>query len=75
MADEGSGKRRWYWPADRERRERTRALAEWHGMLLDRLYGSEAERLLDRLAVHRALAGPELTFLQARLAHVHGGDD
>lgn len=38
-------------------------------MLLDRLVGSEDEPLLDRLVWHRALAGPELTFLQAQLAH------
>lgn len=28
-----------------------------------------------RLAGHPALAGPELTFLQARPAHLHGEDD
>lgn len=75
VADQGSGKRRWYWSADRERRERARALAEWHGILLDRLYGSETEGLLDRMAGHPALAGPELTFLQARLAELHGEDE
>ncbi len=55
---------------DRDRR--TAALAEWHGLLLDRLIGSEAEDRLDRLARHPALGGPELAFLQAQLAYRRG---
>lgn len=61
-----------YGDRDFTRRWRTDALAEWHSLLLDRLPGSEAEDRLDRLASHRALAGPELTFVQARVAHLRG---
>jgi hypothetical protein len=50
------------------RRNRTDNLAEWHGLLLERLAGSEAEDRLDRLVRHPALGGPELIFLRARLA-------
>jgi len=53
-------------------RERARNLAEWHGLLLGRLAGSEAEDRLGRLAGHRALGGPDRTFLQARLARQCG---
>jgi hypothetical protein len=53
-------------------RERARNLAEWHGLLLERLAGSEAEDRLGRLASHRALGGPDRTFLQAHLAHQRG---
>ena len=53
---------------------RARALAHWHALLLDRLAGSEDEVLLDRLVGHRALAGPERTFLHAQLAHRRGDD-
>jgi hypothetical protein len=52
--------------------DRTRDLAEWHSLLLERLAGSEAEDRLDRLAGHPALGGPELTFVQARLAQLRG---
>lgn len=51
------------------RRQRTRALTDWHTALLDRLLHSESEHLLDRLADHPALDGPALTYLQAQLAH------
>ena len=54
------------------RRDRTRDLAEWHSLLLERLAGSEAEDRLDRLATHPALGGPELTFIRARLAQLRG---
>lgn len=56
----------------RDGEERTRKLAEWHHLLLDRLRDTDAEDRLDRLARHPALGGPELTFLQARLAHQRG---
>lgn len=59
----------------RDREARARALARWHTLLLDRLRGSEEEDLLDRLVGHRALAGPERTFLQAQLAHRRGDDE
>lgn len=52
--------------------ERARALAEWHQLLLDRLFDSEAEDRVDRLAAHPALGGPELRFFQAQLAHRRG---
>jgi hypothetical protein len=59
----------WVFPhADYARRHRTDKLAEWNALLLERLVGSEAEDRLDRLVRHPAFAGPELTFLQARLA-------
>ena len=69
------------WPAysypdpDYRRRDRTCDLAEWHFLLLERLAGSEAENRLDRLAGHPALGGPELTFVQARLAQLRGNID
>jgi hypothetical protein len=59
----------------RDREDRARALAQWHTLLLDRLSGSEDEDLLDRLVVHRALVGPESTFLQAQLARRRGDDE
>lgn len=62
-------------PAPRSPKDRARHLAEWHDMLLERLVGSEDEGLLDRLVVHRALAGPELAFLQAGLAERRGDAD
>lgn len=53
-------------------RERASNLAQWHGLLLERLAGSEAEDDLDRLVSHPALGGPERTFLQALLARQRG---
>jgi hypothetical protein len=64
-----------YRDADYIRRQRTSDLAEWHDLLLERLAGSEAEDRLDRLTRHPALGGPELTFLQARLALERGDRD
>jgi len=61
--------------ADRGRSERAASLAEWHGLLVDHLVGSEAEGLLDRLATHAALGGPELRLVEARLAHARGEAD
>ena len=57
------------------RKRRTSDLAAWHEQLLDRLFGSEAEDRLDRLIRHPALGGPEVTFLQARLAERRGDLD
>jgi hypothetical protein len=63
----------WVFPdADYTRQHRADKLAEWHALLLERLVGSEAEDRLGRLVRHPALAGPELTFLQARLARERG---
>ena len=55
-----------------DRRQRADDLGEWHALLVARLVGSEHEGLLDRLVEHPALGGPELTFLQARLARERG---
>src|SRR6266508_2712651 len=55
-----------------ERDRRTVDLTQWHGLLLERLIGSETEDRLDRLAHHPALGGPELEFLQAQLAYQRG---
>lgn len=73
VARDGAGEpRRGGQSASRERAERTANLAEWHRLLLDRLLDSDAEACLDRLTVHPALGGAELTFLQAQLAHRRG---
>lgn len=53
-------------------RERAGALAEWHHLLLERLLDSGREELLEALATHPALGGPELVFFQAKLAHRRG---
>ena len=53
----------------------TAALSEWHDMLFGKLVGYGAKDGLDRLIRHAALGGPELTFLQARLAHQRGDVD
>jgi hypothetical protein len=55
--------------ADYSRRERAGNFAVWHGMLAGRLAGTSDARLLDRLAGHRALAGPQVTFLRAEIAY------
>ena len=65
IAAGGSGRR----PHGRDREERAGNLSEWNALLIDRLAGSEHEELLDRLVTHPALAGPELTFVRARLAY------
>ena len=57
---------------DFERGQRTGDLAEWHGLLLDRLPDYDADDRLDKLAQHPALGGPELTFFQAQLARQRG---
>ena len=54
------------------RHERTKDLAAWHEMLLDRFAGTPEDELLDRLAASPPLAGPELTFLRARIAQRRG---
>ena len=54
------------------RERRAAALALWHSLLLDRLIDSEAEDRLDRIVAHRALAGPEVAYLDARLADRRG---
>ena len=59
---------------DQTEHERSRALAEWHGLLLKNLADTEGG-LLDRIVTHPALGGPEQTFLSARLAHRRGNID
>lgn len=56
----------------RSRQQRAEDLSEWNALLVERLAASEHDELLDRLVAHRALAGPELTLLQARLARERG---
>lgn len=60
---------------DWDRGRRTGNLAEWHAMLLDKLLDYGREDLLDRLSSHPALGGPELTYVQATLAHRRGDLD
>lgn len=59
-------------PAPRVREDRTRNLAEWHRLMLERFVDSEAEDRLERLVTHPALDGPELLFVRASLAHRRG---
>jgi hypothetical protein len=59
---------------DQTEHERSRALAEWHGLLLENLEDTDGG-LLDRIVTHAALGGPEQTFLSARLAHRRGNTD
>jgi hypothetical protein len=61
--------------SDYTRKERAGALANWHLLLLERLEGTDVEILLDRLVTHPKLAGPELTYLQARRALQNGDRD
>ena len=61
--------------ADYTRKERAGTLAVWHAMLAGHLAGADGARLLDQLVSHRALAGPEVTFLRALLARVAGDLD
>ncbi|HEY6795133.1 MAG TPA: hypothetical protein VI248_10675 [Kineosporiaceae bacterium] len=51
---------------------RTETLTGWHLTLLDRFVGTDDEALLDRIASHAALGGPEQTYFRARLAHARG---
>jgi hypothetical protein len=51
--------------------KRAGALAEWHGLLLEHLADTEGG-LLDSIATHAALGGPEQAFVRARLAHRRG---
>ncbi len=59
-------------PKDTTQDRLTSDLAEWHAMLVDRLFGSDSEDRLDRLATHPALGGPDLIYLQAQLARRRG---
>jgi hypothetical protein len=57
---------------DQGRERRADDLAEWHLTLLDRLFGSDAEDRLDRLATHPALGGPDLIYFGAQLSRRRG---
>lgn len=52
--------------------ERARALSSWHGLMFDHLLDTEYEAALEALTRHPHLAGPEQTFLGARLARHRG---
>ncbi len=54
--------------------QRSEALVEWHNLLLMHLADTEGG-LLDSIATHAALGGPEQTFLSARLAQRRGNTD
>ena len=74
-AGEGKASRRrsWGWSdADYTRKSRAGTLAVWHAMLAGHLAGTDDAELLDRLVSHRALAGPQVTFLRALIARVAG---
>jgi hypothetical protein len=68
VAKDGSDR----WGSGRAREQRAEDLSEWNAVLVERLVGSDHEGLLDRMVTHPALAGPELTFVQARLARERG---
>lgn len=56
----------------RDAEDRADSLADWHLLLLDQLQGTDGAELLDRLADHPALAGPERDHVAAVLAHQRG---
>ena len=71
VPDRSASTRRIRHSAARTEHQRSRALAEWHGLLLENLVDTEGG-LLDRIVTHAALGGPEQTFVSARLAHRRG---
>lgn len=73
VARNGTATRKRDWADARwDRDRRTAALSEWHDMLFGKLVAYGVDHRLDRLMHHAALGGPELTLLQARLAHQRG---
>ena len=60
LCDGGASTRRIRHSAARTEQERSRALAQWHGLLLENLADTDGG-LLDRIAGHAALGGPEQT--------------
>jgi len=70
----GASTRRIRHSAARTEQERSRELAEWHGLVLENVADTDGG-LLDRIAWHAALGGPEQTFFSARLAHRRGNTD
>jgi hypothetical protein len=73
--DKASRQRSWGSDVDYRRKSRAGTLAAWHAMLAGQLAGTDDAGLLDRLVSHRALAGPEVTFLRALIARVTGDLD
>jgi len=74
-ADPGTEQRIWVSGSDHItviRKDRARDLSRWHGMLLDHLSETSADDRLDQLVSHPAFAGPEVTFMGARLAGQRG---
>lgn len=67
------GERSSHRPRGSDAAQRAGDRAEWHGLLLDNLVDVEGG-LLDKIAGHDALGGPERTFFAARLAHLRGDD-
>lgn len=55
--------------------ERAEELSEWHSLLVERLVDGEYDDRLDVLVGHPALAGPEQTFVLARLSERRGDRD
>lgn len=51
---------------------RADSLADWHQLLLRELQDEEGLAILEQLATHEGLAGPERTYLEAELAHRQG---
>jgi hypothetical protein len=74
LADRGASTRQIRHSAARTEQERASELVEWHGLLLENLADTEGG-LLDTIAGHAALGGPEHMFLFARLAHRRGNTD
>lgn len=74
-SDAGSRRSRGWSDGGYVKRTRAGNLAAWQGMLAEHLAATGDTALLDRLAGHRALAGPEVTFLRARIARGSGDFD
>jgi len=77
-AGEGKASRRGSWglsDADYTRKSRAGTLAAWHARLAAHLAGTDDAGLLDRLVSHRALAGPQVTYLRALTARGAGDLD
>ncbi|HEX2746272.1 MAG TPA: hypothetical protein VHO07_21550 [Streptosporangiaceae bacterium] len=51
--------------ADYTRKSRAGTLTAWHARLAAHLVGTDDSGLVDRLVSHRALAGPQVTYLRA----------
>jgi len=75
---EGKASRRGSWELNDSgytRKSRAGTLAAWHARLATHLAGTDDAGLLDRLVSHRALAGPQVTFLRALAARGAGDLD